>query len=57
MSIPSFGLGTFRLKTDGDKQMGERVFELAKDRGWTLSEIRSEDASLEEVFHQLTAVN
>jgi len=56
-SVTAAGEGSFRLKTDGDKQIGERVFELARDKGWTLSELKSEDASLEEVFHELTSVN
>jgi ABC-2 type transport system ATP-binding protein len=55
--VSTVGDGSFRLRTDGDKQVGERVFELARDRGWTLSEIRSESATLEEVFHELTSVN
>jgi ABC-2 type transport system ATP-binding protein len=57
MSVEPLGEGSFRLKTDGDKRIGEQVFELARDKGWTLSELRSEESSLEEVFHELTAVN
>jgi ABC-2 type transport system ATP-binding protein len=46
-----------RLRTDGRSGLGEVVFGLAKQSGWTLSELRSENASLEEVFQELTSVN
>ena len=55
--VTSVGGDRYKLKTDGDKMVGEEVFKLAKEKGWILSEIRSEDSSLEEVFHQLTSVN
>ncbi len=51
------GEGRWRLRTDGDPGVGEAAFALARDRGWTLSEIRGEDSSLEDVFHELTGVN
>jgi ABC-2 type transport system ATP-binding protein len=53
----SLGEGRFRLRTDGDRGVGAEVFKVAAEKGWVLSEIRAEDTSLEEVFHQLTSVN
>ena len=42
-----------------DVQSGEdlrpRIFELARDRNWTLWELHRERASLEQVFRNLTA--
>jgi len=55
---PRNGNGSgFRLKirTDGSSDVGASVFECARDRGWVLSELRTENPSLEEVFHSLTA--
>ncbi|GIW72217.1 MAG: multidrug ABC transporter ATP-binding protein [Planctomycetota bacterium] len=46
-----------RLRTDGRDGLGAEVFRLARDRGWTLTELRPENASLEEVFQELTSVN
>jgi ABC-2 type transport system ATP-binding protein len=47
----------FRLKTDGAPDAGAEVFRAAQDKGFVLSEIRPENASLEDVFHELTGVN
>jgi ABC-2 type transport system ATP-binding protein len=36
------------------EEAGERIFMMVKDRGWSLSHLRSEQASMEDVFMQLT---
>jgi ABC-2 type transport system ATP-binding protein len=50
--------GGFQLRLtcarDAGRDAGADAFLLARDRKWTLSEIRVEDQSLEEVFHELT---
>ncbi|RME71693.1 MAG: ATP-binding cassette domain-containing protein [Planctomycetota bacterium] len=46
-----------RLRTDEPRPLGPEIFRIARDAGWTLHELRSENASLEEVFQELTAVN
>lgn len=38
-----------------EKEIGEAVFCLVRDRGWTLSELRRERISLESVFAKVTA--
>lgn len=45
-----------RLHT-ANHHTGSEVFKLATAQGWVLSELRTENASLEDVFHQLTSVN
>jgi ABC-2 type transport system ATP-binding protein len=37
------------------KELRPEIFALARDRGWTLWELHREKASLEELFHKLTA--
>lgn len=44
----------FRLKIDGDGDPCPAVFDVAAKNGWTLAELRTEAASLEEVFWELT---
>jgi hypothetical protein len=39
---------------DVDGGIGEEIFRCAVESGWTLSELRPEHASLEEVFRSLT---
>jgi ABC-2 type transport system ATP-binding protein len=45
---------TFRLHLDGRDDVGEAVYDLARERGWTLSELRRDDKTLEQVFRELT---
>jgi ABC-2 type transport system ATP-binding protein len=47
----------FRVRTDGDREAGAEVFRAARDRGFVLSELRPENPTLEDVFHELTSVN
>lgn len=44
----------FRLQLVGEGDVGEAVFELARQRGWTLRELRRDDKTLEQVFRELT---
>jgi ABC-2 type transport system ATP-binding protein len=46
---------TFRLALERDREIGEAVAELVRERGWRLRELRREDRSLEQVFRELTA--
>ncbi len=43
------------LTTEKNEKLPEELFRLAMDNGWTLAELRTEQASLEDVFRQLTA--
>jgi len=45
---------TFRLQLEGDDDVGEAIFELARQYGWALSELRRDDQTLEQVFRDLT---
>lgn len=54
---PLEGGGRFRLRTDGSQEVGAEVFKAARDAGLTLSEIRPENPTLEQVFQELTSVN
>jgi ABC-2 type transport system ATP-binding protein len=45
---------TYRLRLDSDREIGESVFELARDRGWPVRELRRDDRTLEQVFRELT---
>jgi ABC-2 type transport system ATP-binding protein len=47
-------LRSYELKVDEGVDLGEDLFRLVVDNGWTLSELRHESASLEDVFAQLT---
>ncbi len=44
-----------RLEAPGDGEIRPEVFGLARERGWTLWELHREQASLEDVFRQLTS--
>jgi len=44
-----------RLEAAGDIDLRPLVFDMARDRGWTLWELHRERVSLEEVFRHLTA--
>ncbi|MCA9736040.1 MAG: ATP-binding cassette domain-containing protein [Gemmatimonadota bacterium] len=43
------------LQTIGGLELRPRIFELAKDRAWTLWELRQERANLEDLFRRLTS--
>jgi ABC-2 type transport system ATP-binding protein len=43
-----------RLAVRGNEEMRPRIFQLARDRDWTLWELHRERASLEDVFRDLT---
>jgi ABC-2 type transport system ATP-binding protein len=49
------GAGRFVIETAGGRDLREAVFQLAKDRGWVLLELRREAVKLEDVFRELTA--
>lgn len=48
------GFVTYRLHLEGDSDVGQAVFETARDRGWRLRELRRDDKTLEQVFRELT---
>jgi len=48
------GFRQFRLQLDDNVHVGERVFELARQQGWRLRELRRDDKTLEQVFRELT---
>ena len=50
------GFTLFRVKTSSSEAVSEAIFHVVAEKGWTLSELKSEDTSLEEVFKQLTAI-
>ena len=45
---------TFRLALANDADVGEAVYEAARERGWPLRELRRDDKTLEQVFRELT---
>jgi len=49
------GRVALRLTADKDADVRPGIFDLAKNRGWTLYELHQEAASLEELFRQRTA--
>jgi ABC-2 type transport system ATP-binding protein len=50
----SDGFESFRLHLGEDRELGEAVFEAARQRGWRLRELRRDDKTLEQVFRELT---
>ncbi len=48
------GYAEFQLRTDSKEEIGEKVFNAVKENGWTLSELRRQRATLEDVFRKLT---
>jgi ABC-2 type transport system ATP-binding protein len=44
----------FRVESELGVEIGEKIFELVRDRRWTLRELRTERATLEDVFLALT---
>jgi gliding motility-associated transport system ATP-binding protein len=51
---PADGRVAVTLTADGSCDLRPEIFALAKARGWTLYELHQEQASLEDLFHQLT---
>ena len=47
-------LHTYRLDLDGDRELGEAIYEAVRERGWALAELRRDDRTLEQVFRELT---
>ncbi|MHC4663406.1 MAG: ABC transporter ATP-binding protein [Planctomycetota bacterium] len=47
-------LSRFEVVPEGDTEIAEKLFGVVRDRGWSLAELRTEKASLEEVFRELT---
>lgn len=45
---------TFRLRLTEGAEIGESVFDVVRDRGWRLRELRRDDRTLEQVFRALT---
>lgn len=43
-----------QLETAGDRELRPEIFSVARDNGWTLWELHREQASLEDIFRQLT---
>ena len=50
----SDGFITFRLELSDERDMGESVAEMVRQRGWRMRELRRDDKSLEQVFRELT---
>jgi ABC-2 type transport system ATP-binding protein len=50
----SDGFHSFRLELSGEHDVGEQIFEVARQQGWPLRELRRDDQTLEQVFRQLT---
>ncbi|OGS36318.1 MAG: hypothetical protein A2293_16890 [Elusimicrobia bacterium RIFOXYB2_FULL_49_7] len=47
-------LSTYEIQPDSGQKLNEAVFKVVADNGWSLAELRSEGASLENVFTKLT---
>jgi len=45
---------TFRLRLEGNHDVGESVAEIVRQNGWPMRELRRDDKSLEQVFRELT---
>jgi len=50
----SDGFHDFRLHLNENREIGEAVFDAARERGWRLRELRRNDKTLEQVFRELT---
>jgi ABC-2 type transport system ATP-binding protein len=48
------GYRTFSVRGEDGTVLADRVFDLVRDRGWRLRELRRETASLEDIFLRLT---
>lgn len=51
------GLHQYELTLEEDADLGEDLFNLVVEKKWSMSELRHETASLEEVFAQLTGAD
>ena len=49
------GFSKYMIKGRNGEDLCEKFFQLAVDNSWSLNELRKEEASLEDVFHRLTA--
>lgn len=49
------GYRTYSIRGEDGTVLADRVFDLVRDRGWRLRELRRETASLEDIFLRLTA--
>ena len=49
------GRSRIRVMVSGDEELRPRIFRLASERGWILWELHRERASLEQLFHEITA--
>jgi ABC-2 type transport system ATP-binding protein len=45
---------TLRLNSPSEEDLGEKIFKIASDRGFALTELKKEESSLEDVFLKLT---
>ncbi len=50
----SEGAERFVVTAEGDKDVGEAIYEVATSHGWALRELRRDVMDLEKIFHQLT---
>ena len=48
------GVATWRLGIDSATDIGAAVYRTVRDRDWTLTELRRDDKTLEQVFRELT---
>jgi ABC-2 type transport system ATP-binding protein len=48
------GFHTFRMRLHEDREVGEQVADIVRQRGWPMRELRRDDKSLEKVFRELT---
>ena len=48
------GLTTWRLGIDSETDIGEAVYRAVRNQDWTLTELRRDDKTLEQVFRELT---
>jgi ABC-2 type transport system ATP-binding protein len=53
--VPVEGRKRFFLDAEGQVELRPTIFSLAQEKGWTLWELHKEQASLEEIFRQLTS--
>jgi ABC-2 type transport system ATP-binding protein len=51
---PEADYARYLLKCEGGDDIGEQVFRVAVESGWTINELRRETPSLEDIFLKLT---
>ncbi len=54
LEAESDGMATWRLGIDSATDIGADVYRTVRDRDWTLTELRRDDKTLEQVFRELT---